>query len=298
MVIKSGMFNSVNRDRVYKAEDWAAYFAMFIGNGVFPNPSTGLKVIADVGMNIILKPGNGWINGYYLTNTSDYTLKLDVADAVLKRVDRVVMRLNHLDREIEIAVKKGTYASSPVAPPVDRNADVYELALADILVANGVVSIIQGVITDQRLNNAVCGIVHTTVDQVDTTDIFNQYQSWFNDYSSVKADEFLAWQTRVTSDLETWISTETTDFEAWLLAKQNEYLAWFNNRANEFDTWFATIVDILDTNAAGNLQIQIDNHKKARLPHRQFDEVTGLWYDTGWVIINGELYFEYVEATE
>ena len=29
-------------DRVYKAEDWAWYFATFIANGVFPKPSDGL----------------------------------------------------------------------------------------------------------------------------------------------------------------------------------------------------------------------------------------------------------------
>ena len=32
-------FNSINHDRVYKAEDWAWYFATFLANGVFPKPS-------------------------------------------------------------------------------------------------------------------------------------------------------------------------------------------------------------------------------------------------------------------
>lgn len=32
---KSSFFNSVSHDRTYKAEDWAEYFASFIGNGVF-----------------------------------------------------------------------------------------------------------------------------------------------------------------------------------------------------------------------------------------------------------------------
>ena len=33
-------------DRVYKAEDWAWYFATFIANGIFPKPSDGLQVVA------------------------------------------------------------------------------------------------------------------------------------------------------------------------------------------------------------------------------------------------------------
>nr|DAQ05226.1 MAG TPA: hypothetical protein [Caudoviricetes sp.] len=32
---KSSFFNSVSGDRKYKAEDWASYFASFIGNGVY-----------------------------------------------------------------------------------------------------------------------------------------------------------------------------------------------------------------------------------------------------------------------
>ena len=47
---KSSFFNSVSHDRTYKAEDWAEYFASFIGNGVFPVPSTGLQVVANDGM--------------------------------------------------------------------------------------------------------------------------------------------------------------------------------------------------------------------------------------------------------
>ena len=37
-------------DRVYKAEDWAWYFATFIANGIFPKPSDGLQVVAYSGI--------------------------------------------------------------------------------------------------------------------------------------------------------------------------------------------------------------------------------------------------------
>ena len=54
---KSSFFNSVSHDRTYKAEDWAEYFASFIGNGVFPVPSTGLQVVANDGMKLNVKTG-------------------------------------------------------------------------------------------------------------------------------------------------------------------------------------------------------------------------------------------------
>lgn len=278
MVIKSGMFNSVNDDRVYYAEDFASYFASFIGNGVFPNPSTGLQIIAGSGMNVLVKPGRGWAFGYYLVNTEDYTLTLDVGEAVLKRIDRVVMRLNYINRAMEIVVKKGTYASAPVAPALVRNADVYEMGLADIAVNPGTIQITQANITDLRLNSDMCGIVHGLVNQVDTTTIFNQYQSWFNQYSNGKALEFDEWQTRVTTELEAWILDEQNDFNTWRLAQETDWTAWSDGRKDAFDVWFATIQGILDTNAAGNLLLLIDAHKDATLPHKYKDAADGQTY--------------------
>ena len=61
---KSSFFNSVSGDRKYKAEDWAQYFASLIGNGVFPQPSTGLQVVAGESMDVTVHAGNAWINGY------------------------------------------------------------------------------------------------------------------------------------------------------------------------------------------------------------------------------------------
>ena len=76
---KSSFFNAelINGeyDRVYGAEDYARYFSSFIGNGVFPNPSDNLKVIADgKDMKIIIKAGKAWINGYYYENDDDFII--------------------------------------------------------------------------------------------------------------------------------------------------------------------------------------------------------------------------------
>ena len=187
MAIQSGFFNSVNGDRRYDAKWFAQYFASFIGNGVFPNPSTGLKVVEGNNMTTIVKAGKGWINGYFIVNDSDYVLQHDIADGALKRIDRVVMRLNHLTRQIEILMKKGAFSSSPVAPSLQRDMEYHELVLADVLIGNGVTRIIQASITDQRFNSALCGIVKGVVDQIDTTDLFAQYDAEFDQwFESVK----------------------------------------------------------------------------------------------------------------
>lgn len=207
---KSSFFNAVLDssgvpDRPYLAESFARYFGSFIGNGVFPTPSTNLQVVADsTSMDIGLKAGKGWINGYFYENTEDLTLNVAVADGVLNRIDRVVLRLDFINREIKAYVKKGTFASSPVAPSLVRNSDMYELGLADIRINKGITKIVQSDITDLRQNNNYCGLVAGVLKQIDTTDLFAQFQS-------------------------------------------------------TFDIWFEAIKGQLSTDAAGNLQSQIDN---------------------------------------
>lgn len=294
----SGFFNSVNKDRKYNAEHWANYFGALVSNGVFPNPSTSMQVFEHSGMKVKIAKGMAWIKAYFAHNLADYILDIEPADGTLKRIDRVVLRLDLNSRLIEPLVVKGAFASNPVAPNVIRNSEKYDIALADILITNGTTAINQGMITDQRLNKDLCGLVHALIQQVDTTTIFNQYQDWFNNYSVKKASEFLTWQTNVTTALEQWIDAQERGFEAWRQAEETLYYAWLNGRKSGFDSWFATIRDILDENAAGNLQLQIDDHKNARLPHFQIDSVTGKKYATGWIVEDGKLYFEYEEVTE
>ncbi|MEQ6353933.1 hypothetical protein ABNX05_04835 [Lysinibacillus sp. M3] len=240
MAITSGFHNSINGDRKYGADFFALFFGTLIANGVFPNPSTGLQVTANSNMTTSVKAGKGWINGYFIVNDGDYVLKHDNADGVLKRIDRVVMKLNHVEREIEVLIKKGTFASSPVAPSLQRDADAYELALADVLINNGATQITQTNITDQRLNTSLCGIVHGTVNQVDTTTIFNQYKAWFAETTGSVAGEIDAWQTQ---------------------------------QKQEFDEWFATIQDLLEGDVAANLAAKIvDLERKV---DSKFTEVDG-----------------------
>lgn len=277
----SGFFNSVDDDRTYNAVHWANYFGALVSDGVFPNPSTNMQVLEHIGMKVKISKGMAWIKAYFAHNMADYVLALEPADGTLKRIDRIVLRLDLNSRLITPEVLKGRFAASPVAPSLVRNDEVHDIALADIYVTNGTTSINQGMITDHRLNKDLCGLVHALINQVDTTTIFNQYQSWFNDYSVTKAAEFLAWQTSVTTALETWIDAQQADFVAWRKAEEQLYYTWLEARKNGFDSWFATIQDILDTNAAGNLQNQIDAHKDASRPHNYLDTSDNQVYEYG-----------------
>lgn len=252
-------FNSINDDRKYKAQDFAAYFASFIGNGIFPNPATNLQVIDNNNMNVVVKSGMAWINGYYYQNTEDFIFKIDVADSLLSRIDRIVLRLDFSKRFINLILKKGTFSSEPKAPELTRNADMYELALSDIKIKPGIITISQSDITDLRLNKELCGIVHGTVDQVDTTQIFNQFESW---YSQTKE--------AYDKDIAIWTKEKKQAFEKWYSENINKFLDQWNNWFNpnttkwekDFNSWFDTLKDKLDGNLAAKLTKDVEQLKK------------------------------------
>lgn len=218
-------FRSVSGDRKYSAEDWAAYFALIISNGVFYSTADKLRVVANEGMTIKVNKGAAMVNGRAYRLEEALNLTLDTADGALSRIDRIVLRCDYTNRLIEIAVKKGSYSQAPVASELTRDADVYEMALADVYVAAGVIQITAAAITDQRLNTTLCGIVTGLIDQADTTEIFNQFTAYLQEFKQ----------------------TSQTDFESWEEERQQEFTAWLEG-----------IKDILNENAAGNILLMIE----------------------------------------
>ncbi|MCL2532419.1 MAG: hypothetical protein FWE40_09780 [Oscillospiraceae bacterium] len=160
----SGFFNSIDGDRRYLAEDWAAYFSSFVGNGIFPLPATSLQVIVASGRNVTVRAGRAWINGYFYHNSANLTLQLPLADSTRRRIDRIVLRWDVLARSVVAQVKRGTAVTNPQPPALQRNADAWELCLADVDVGAGAVSLTQANITDTRWNAALCGQVTSVLE--------------------------------------------------------------------------------------------------------------------------------------
>lgn len=181
MAERCGFFNATNAanpDRVYDSSDFAAYFASFIGNGVFAKNSNQLRVAQQESpdMSVQVLGGQAWINGWWYDNTSTLNLSIDPADGTLDRVDIIVVQFNLTNREIKTIVRKGSPSAGATAPILNRDVDLWELKLAEVNVSHGTVNITDGKITDTRSNTTVCGWVSGLIDQMDTTELFNQLQ--------------------------------------------------------------------------------------------------------------------------
>lgn len=229
-------FNSIGGDRRYKAEEFRQYFALLICNGIFYKSADALKVVQGEGMTVQLNTGAAWADGCGYINTTPVPFTLDTADGALNRIDRIVLRCDYKERKYYAAVKKGTYSAKPTAPSIQRDADVYEQAVADIYVGKGTISITQANITDTRLNTELCGIVTGTVQQADTTELYNQFEAYFEEFKQ-----------QYITEMENWTDTQQSDFEAWRQKEQAEFVEWTNY-----------IKDILDETAAGKLQNEIE----------------------------------------
>lgn len=255
--MRSGMFTSVNGDRKYTSKFFAEYFASFIGNGIFPNPSTNLQVLADNGMNVSAQQGKAWIDGYILYVDDPQSLTLDTGDNLLPRIDKIVIRLDKINREIVLAVKKGTPATNPTAPSLQRDGDMHELGIANVRVDKAASVINQSDITDLRLNSNECGIVKGTIEEIDTTTLFNQYQNWIENKKIEFNQDLINYTNVKQGEFEGWVDDKEQDYNTYVGAKQSEWDSWYNTTTTQlqadFMAWVNMLEDVLDENTAGNL---------------------------------------------
>lgn len=172
-------------DRASNSQELRDYFHLMYTDGVFPNPSTGLQVVAySEEMSVSVLPGNVIIRGAFGIEESTRTLVFEAAGTAYDRIDAVVARLNtnYNYRKIDLYVVKGVESASPVAPELTREGGIYELRLANVFIAKNTTIITTERITDTRLNTDDCGIVTANPTIVDTTAIFDQYQASLDKY--------------------------------------------------------------------------------------------------------------------
>ena len=206
MALHSYFFNALANedgswDRVYNAEDFSNYLNLIVGSGVFPNPSTNLQVLAGSGFNLVVKAGEGWIDGKKLVNTTDFTITLDGSDVLLNRIDCIIMYLDYSERAMGISILKGTPAAEPTAPELTRTSTRMEYCLAQVAVNKQATAITQANITDTRADSDVCGWVAGLIQQVDTSTLFNQWQSAYSQYYATIKSELDAFMETLTEEL-------------------------------------------------------------------------------------------------
>ena len=203
MALTYGFFNSLNGDRVYNADQIGNMFEGLISNGVYENIGDAFIVRAAGGMNVTVGSGRAFVGKKWAFNDAAVTVEISAANASLNRYTAVVLRRSMTTRDVVITTIDGTPAANPVKPAIVRDNTTYDLCLAMVYVAAGATALSQANISDTRAGDR-CGWVTGIVSQVPTGDLFEQWQTAYEEFYA----SFQSWFDTLTKQLQvnTYIS--------------------------------------------------------------------------------------------
>lgn len=223
MAEKSGFFNAMETeegtyDREYDAEQFAEYFANFVSNGVYANPTNQLKVVFNDSPEkpfvVVVRKGKAYIDGYWyeLTEDMDVTISANTKSYAIK--DVICCTLDKTERKVSIILKEDVTSDMPV-----NNNTQHDLVLSTVLVQPNAPKLNAEDITDKRPDKTYCGFVTGLIDQIDTTELFRQYddafQEWFNEMKDQLTDDAAgSLQTQIGNLLDLKTNNKTSLVEA------------------------------------------------------------------------------------
>lgn len=197
--IKGGFFNSINGDRKYSAEEMNRPYKRLISDGIFATPqgtpSTDLQVLsADDGMNIIVKKGDGLLGEKWFENPSDLAITVASNTSIVPRIDSIIIQMDNTQngRICNVVYREGEPNSNPEPPLINNVENIIEKRVANIRVAPGAVFIGQDLIYDLR-GSSECPWITSLVQQVDTSALFLQWQTAYENFYNTSQEDFKNW---------------------------------------------------------------------------------------------------------
>lgn len=238
MAFTCGFFDSLSGDRKYNAKQISEIFDGVIRDGVYMSVGTRFLVEAGTGMQITVDSGRAWFNHTWTLNDAKFPLTIEEADLILDRIDAVVLEIDSSleTRNNQLKIIKGTPASSPQKPVLVNSEFVHQYALAYITVKKNATAITTSNI-QINVGQSDCPFVTSVLEAADISTLYAQWESQFRD----------------------WENQEKTDFEEWLVTTQTQFIEWETAQKEGFNTWFEGVKGQLSEDAAGNLQIQLDD---------------------------------------
>ena len=236
-------YNSENGDRVYDADSFEHLLKKFFTSGVFAG---SCQVTADgEGMTCSMAAGYSNCDGKVRFFGSPTSLALQNASPTYDRIDTVVIERNDSNREITAKVVTGAYSAAPVPTAPVRSGGVYQLVVAEIYVAAGVVKVTQANVTDRLPTTSVCGYVMCAVDTPDFSELYSQF--------TTQAAEVIG---ETEADMGTWKEGFKGDFEDWRDNFEDDAESDYADFVSQLATLLAEYQDAIaadETTAAGDL---------------------------------------------
>jgi hypothetical protein len=164
----------------YTAENAETYFCTRT-SGVYAAEDNFVLSIASAS-EVSIGSGLAWIkdgefSGKSVVSTDETLISVPIADGVLNRKDRIVLRFDKSKNASFIVLKEGTPASLAEPPSITRDGTVYELGLYVIDVPAASVGVDIGNVTNTMLDENVCGLMRDGVDGIPTEHLYEQAEA-------------------------------------------------------------------------------------------------------------------------
>lgn len=184
MTVTYGFYDSLNGDRKYNAIQLSSIFNGIITDGIFLSQGLAFRVRQGSGMVLYVDTGRAWFNNTWTYNDGTIGVTVLASEAVLNRVDSVVIEVNSdtAVRANSIKVIKGTPASSPVAPTMANTATLHQYRLADVYVAANATSLSDANITDKRGLSGGAPFITGILTSLDISTLLGQFQASFSSW--------------------------------------------------------------------------------------------------------------------
>ena len=180
-------------ERIYPADEFVAgALRCLVTDGIYNGGSNCQIMETELAYTVAMLPGMAWIDGYYMNAAAKYgdsderhLIQLAAPTGTV-RCDRIVIRLNR-DFTLEGRYIKPmviTGAEGSLAPPdMTRDAEIYDISLATVVVRQTVSVIPQADITDTRMDGTVCGVADFRPNPDLSTLIQQLYTLWTTEYA-------------------------------------------------------------------------------------------------------------------
>lgn len=210
MALTYGFFNAVKQsdgsyDRTYNADQMSTYFEGIVSDGVYESIGDAMQVTALSGMQVQVGTGRMLIGSRWLKNDASYPITINTAHVTLNRYTAIVARLDLTARKIELVAKDGENATEPSKPEMENSQTMKELCLAYVYVGRGATTISQSNVEDVRADNNVCGWVTGVIQQVDTSKLFLQWQTAYEEFY----DQMEAWKKEQQDSFDNFLNNLT-----------------------------------------------------------------------------------------
>lgn len=177
-----------NNQSTYVGAEWVMRWLHGRTSGVFAAAGNAAVSAVQGAMQVAVSDGLGWIanaeangvvwwNDTYKTTGVPLTLDVPIADGALARIDRVIVEWETTNYVAlpQIKVLVGTPAATPSAPALTNNNVLRQISLARLSIPAGTVAMTASMITDERMDDTVCGLVTESL-VIDTSMVQAQMQ--------------------------------------------------------------------------------------------------------------------------